>query len=107
MSDFIQVQITYPDEATAQTAATTLVEQRLAACVQVLGPITSHYYWEERLERSAEWTCTIKTRKTLFDLLAKTIRAHHPYDCPQIIAIPIVDCDSSYGDWLLQQTREC
>lgn len=104
MIDFIQIQTTYPDEASARRAARYLVEHRVVACAQVLGPIHSTYFWEGRLEESTEWLCLLKTRRLLFEMAAETIRVHHPYECPQIVATPIASMSNDYSQWLVEQT---
>jgi periplasmic divalent cation tolerance protein len=74
MSDFIQITTAIDSEEGAQKIAQILVEQRLAACVHVAGPVTSTYWWQGKMEVEKEWTCTAKTRKELYDAVEKTIR---------------------------------
>jgi periplasmic divalent cation tolerance protein len=103
MSPYLQVVTTLPSEEDAGRLARELVERRLAACVQWSGPITSVYQWQERMEESQEWVCTIKTRTDLFDRLAAAISSLHPYDVPEIIATPIVALGQPYARWIDQQ----
>lgn len=77
-----------------------LVEKRLAGCVQVVGPITSTYWWQGRIEQAEEWQCIVKSRQDLFDALAEAIWAGHPYDVPEILAIPVVAGGKDYLAWL-------
>jgi periplasmic divalent cation tolerance protein len=77
-----------------------LVEERLAACAQVIGPVSSVYHWQGDVERAAEWYCHLKTTRTRFPALRARIRQLHPYQVPEIIAIPIVDGDSDYLRWV-------
>lgn len=103
MPDFIQITTTTDSEAAAQEIAAHLVEQRLAACVQVLGPIRSTYRWEGKVETSAEWLCVIKSRAALYSEIEQAIRERHSYDVPEIIAIPILAGSDSYLTWLAEQ----
>jgi len=100
MSGYIQVLTTIGTAEHACRLAATLVEARLAACVQVVGPITSTYWWQGKQETSQEWQCLAKTHERLFQRLQERIRAEHPYDLPEIIATPIVAGNAEYLAWL-------
>jgi periplasmic divalent cation tolerance protein len=104
MSDFIQVTTAIDSEEGAQKIARTLVEKHLAACVHVAGPVTSTYWWQGKMEIEKEWTCAAKTRKELYGDVEEAIRAVHPYDEPEIIALPIVDGSQSYLAWIKAET---
>jgi periplasmic divalent cation tolerance protein len=104
MTDAIQIVTTAAAKADAEKIARALVERRLAACVQVGGPILSCYRWKEQFETSEEWVCTIKTRRELFDRAAALIRELHPYDTPEILAVPIIAGDAAYLRWLAEET---
>lgn len=102
MSGCVQVTTTLPDRAAAQALAARLVEERLAACAQVQGPVWSTYRWEGRVETADEWYCHIKTSAArLADLLPR-VRQLHPYDTPEIIAVPISDADPDYLRWIVE-----
>ncbi len=100
MSEFIQVSTTTDSAKRAQEIATALVEQRLAACVQITGPIESVYRWQGNVERSQEWLCTAKTRETLFARVESAICEVHTYDCPEVLAVAITAGSESYLRWL-------
>jgi len=100
MTDFIQVFMTAEKKEEAENIARAMVEKRLAACAQLLGPIKSTYWWEDKIERSDEWLCIMKTQKDLFEKLEKAIREMHPYDVPEIVALPIVTGSQDYLEWL-------
>jgi periplasmic divalent cation tolerance protein len=104
MSDFIQVSTTAPSKEEADRIAQILVERRLAACVQVMGPIESHYRWKGSLERSAEWLCLVKTTRGNYAAVEAAIRASHPYEVPEIIACPIESGSEGYLAWLRAET---
>lgn len=106
MHDFIQVTTTVPSKEEADNIARSLLERRLAACVQVAGPVESHYRWKGNLERSAEWLCLIKTRRANYAAVEAAILASHPYEVPEIIACPIETGSEPYLAWLLAETEE-
>lgn len=104
MTDAIQVLTTTPAKADAEKIARALLDQRLAGCVQIGGPITSCYRWEGKLETSEEWLCTIKTGRNLYDRVEAAIRELHPYQTPEILAVPVVAGSQNYLKWLVEQT---
>lgn len=95
-----QVTTTFPDQAGAQRAAATLVEERWAACAQVAGPVESTYRWEGTVERATEWYCHLKTTLARAPGLRARLRELHPYDTPEIIVLPVVDGDPDYLRWI-------
>ena len=103
-TEFVQVSTTTPSRELADTMASALIEQRLAACVQVVGPIASSYRWLGAVERADEWLCLIKTSLDRFDAVAAVIRALHTYEAPEIIATPIVAGDPAYLRWIAEET---
>ncbi len=105
MAAYIQISTSLPSPAAAEQLARHLVEQRLAACVQVSGPITSTYRWQGQIETGQEWICTAKTSAQAFDRVAESIRGSHPYDVPEIIATPLIAVSDGYAAWLEQELR--
>ena len=105
MTDFIQVATTTDRNEEAQRIARALVERRLAACVHVVGPIRSTYWWQGQIETAEEWRLEMKTRGELLEPLARAIRELHSYDVPEIIAVPITDGSQDYLDWLRRETE--
>ncbi len=106
MSDFIQVSTAIDSEEGARKIAQALVEQRLAACVHVGGPVTSTYWWQGKMEVAQEWTCTAKTRRELYARVEQAIREVHPYEEPEIVALPIVAGSQSYLGWIANETAQ-
>lgn len=100
MRDYIQVFTTTGKKEDAQAISRAVVEKRLAACAQVIGPMTSTYWWEGKVEEEEEWLCILKTRKVLYGDLEEAIRKIHPYDVPEIVAVPIVAGSQPYLEWL-------
>ncbi|HLJ66171.1 MAG TPA: divalent-cation tolerance protein CutA [Chloroflexota bacterium] len=103
MAGVIQVMTTVDDPGTAQTIAAALIRQRLAACVQILGPITSTYWWQEEIETAEEWLCLVKTTGEHYDDVELLIKQLHPYDVPEVLAIPVVAGSEDYLIWLRAQ----
>jgi len=106
MAEFIEVHTTIDSKEAAQKIAETIVSKRLAACVQVSGPITSIYWWQGKIEQAEEWVCTAKTEKDLYSLLEQAIKETHTYDVPEILVTPVVAGNKSYLDWISQETRD-
>jgi periplasmic divalent cation tolerance protein len=105
VSDFIQVVTTLPSALEAERLARALVEQHLAACAQVIGPVRSVYRWQERIETAEEWQCQIKTRRTLFPAIQQAIGAVHPYEVPEILATPVETGNRQYLEWVRHETE--
>ncbi len=97
--DVIAVHTTTENSQQAKLIINALLEARLAACIQTQH-IDSHYIWQNELCNSQEVLLTIKTLSRLYEEVEKTILRHHPYDVPQIVAIPIEKGLSSYLDWV-------
>ena len=95
---------TVPDPETARRLARQLVEERLAACVQ-MSAIESFYRWEGRIADETETLLLIKTRAALFDALLRRIKELHPYTVPEIVALPFAAGHPPYLEWMAASTR--
>lgn len=84
--------------------ADALLDARLAACVQVVGPVGSRYWWQGGREVATEWLCLAKSRLALLDQVIAAVRAVHSYDVPEVVAVPIVGGDAEYLAWLEAET---
>lgn len=93
-----------PDEASARTFAAQLVEERLAACVNILTPCRSIYRWQGKVEESSEIPLLIKTTAARYTALEAAIRALHPYELPEIVAVPIASGLPAYLAWVAAET---
>lgn len=100
MESYIQITTTTDKKEVAERIAFRLVEEKIAACVQIVGPITSIYRWKGNIERAEEWQCIIKSREGLYQEIEHVIKSVHPYELPEIIAIPIVVGSGEYLEWL-------
>lgn len=95
---------TLPDAAAAGALARTLVEARLAACVSLLPPCNSVYRWQGRLEEAREVPILIKTTAARYAELEAAIRAEHPYELPEIVAVPVQRGLPAYLEWVAAET---
>jgi periplasmic divalent cation tolerance protein len=97
---------TCPDKDSAQTIAEQLVDQSLAACVNILPGITSIYCWQGKRENAQELLLVIKTTKNVYDALEKAIIRLHPYELPEIIAVNIENGNAGYLNWISDSTNK-
>jgi len=100
-NQYIQVQFTIDDRALAEEIAGKLIEEKLAACIQIIGPIASIYRWQGKIEKSDEWLCLVKTEKSRYHSLEMRIKELHPYEVPEIISVDITDIEPNYANWIL------
>ena len=100
----IVILCTVPDEAAAENLARGLIEGRLAACVNAIPRVKSFYRWQGKIETDTEIQLVIKTRSERFDELAAWISENHPYDVPEIVAIPAERVSEAYLAWAVAQT---
>ena len=100
MTDKIVVFSTCETEADARRIATHLVDRRLAACVSILPAATCVYRWEGAVNSTGECVLIIKSRRDLLKKIADEFVSIHPYDMPELIAMPVVDGSGAYLDWL-------
>lgn len=93
------------DRASAERIAGTLVGERLAGCVQVIGPIVSHYRWKGVHERSEEWRLECKTTAGRLGALERRLLELHPYELPEILTLPVIQGSDGYLRWLDESTQ--
>ncbi len=104
MNEALLVFTNLPDADSARALARRLVEDRLAACVNVLAPCRSIYRWKDALEEADEVPVLIKTTASRYADLEAAIRAHHPYELPEIVAVPVVQGLPDYLGWMAAET---
>ena len=102
---YFQVQTTVDDRERADEIVGRVVGERLAACGQITGPVTSTYRWKGRLERENEWYCIFKTTGRLVSRLVGLLEEIHPYETPEIVALEIDSVSPDYGDWIDDETE--
>lgn len=103
--EYVQVLTTAGSEQEAERIGAALVERRLAACVQVIGPVASRYRWRGKIEEAREWQCLAKTEAARYAEVEAAIRETHSYEQPEIVATPIVAGSRSYLDWISESVR--
>jgi periplasmic divalent cation tolerance protein len=96
--------ITVPTLEVGQQIANVLVESNLAACVNIVPRVASIYHWQGEVEQADELLLIAKTRTALFDKLATTIKRIHPYDVPEVVAMPIIAGSNEYLAWIDDET---
>ncbi|MEU6484015.1 divalent-cation tolerance protein CutA [Streptomyces sp. NPDC046887] len=97
--------LTTTDSAeSAERLARSAVEARLAACAQISGPVTSVYHWNDAIETGQEWQVFFKTTEERYEELEAQLTAEHPYETPEIIALPVVRGSAGYLAWLTAET---
>jgi periplasmic divalent cation tolerance protein len=107
MEKYIVVFITYPEnsEGDAKNLAKKLVENKLAACVNIVSGINSVYFWQGNIEDDKEKLLIVKTKLNLFEELKQFVKENHPYTVPEIIAMPIIVGNEDYLNWLEDSTK--
>lgn len=106
MSDHIQVMTTVDDRGAADRMAQGLVERRLVACAQILGPVRSTYRWEGGVAEDEEWLLFLKTRQEIYAELEEAIKELHPYTVPEILAVAVWAGNADYLHWLDEETSQ-
>ncbi len=99
------IYITAGSAEEAKRIGRALVEERLAACANVLGTVTSFYWWRGALQEDGEAALIAKTRTDLVDRLVERVKALHSYDCPCVVAVPIEAGNPAFLDWIEAETR--
>jgi periplasmic divalent cation tolerance protein len=105
MKDYIQVLTTVPSADQGAALARSIILERLASGVQIIGPVRSLYWWRGDLRDEQEWQMVIKTIRPLFEALEAHIKANHSYETPEIIATEIVAGSKEYLSWISAETR--
>ena len=104
--EFVQLQTTLDDRKQAEELIRDAVERRLAACGQLLGPVSSTYWWNGAVEEASEWLCVFKTTAALAVSLERWIIERHPYEVPEVVTVGIAGVSESYGEWIENETGE-
>lgn len=105
MERAVFVYTTYPSLVEAEKAGRTVVERRLAACVNILPGMISHYWWEGKVERGEEVVMILKTRASLAERVTAAVKELHPYTTPAVLVVPLESVDQAYFDWILEETE--
>lgn len=106
MHNPIVVTTSFEDKQQAEKLSEILLKERLIACGQIAGPVTSSYWWKGTLTTSTEFILSMKSTAELYDQLEKTIRSNHPYDVPEIVAVPVTHISDDYWAWMQQELQK-
>jgi periplasmic divalent cation tolerance protein len=106
LNKYVLVLTTVPDEKTGNSIARHLVKERLSACVTVSVASQSFYWWQGKISNEKEHILFIKTKSTLFTDLEKKIEEIHPYEVPEIIALPFLKGSAKYLNWIEKETKD-
>ncbi len=106
MTDYIQVFTTSDTKENARQISKTVLDRNLAACAQIIGPITSLFWWKNNISEEEEWLVIIKTKGDVYEELERTIRKVHKYEVPEIVAIPVISGSKTYLDWVDQEVMK-
>lgn len=105
MNPLLVVLCTFPDAATARHVATILIERQLAACVNLLPGLESIYRWQGNTETAAEVLAIIKTTQPAYEAMAATLTTLHPYEVPEILALPVAHGSMAYLNWVVSSVQ--
>lgn len=105
MTDIVWVYTTVANREEAEAIGRTLVEERLAACVNIVGEIDSIFWWEGAVQSEKEVAMTAKTQSQCLEPLLERVKALHSYECPCIVALPILQGHPPFLDWVREQTQ--
>jgi periplasmic divalent cation tolerance protein len=106
MPDVVIVLTTVPSQDIGEEIGRALVDERLAACVNVLPPMVSVYRWKGAVQRDIECQVVMKTARARLDVLQERLGALHPYDLPEFVVVPIEGGDPAYLAWVVEQTAD-
>ena len=106
MERAVLVYTTWPSIVEAERAGRTIVERRLAACVNILQGMVSHYWWEGKIERTEEAVMIIKTRASMAEPVRNAVKELHTYKTPAFMVLPVENADRDYHAWITQETTQ-
>src|SRR5581483_4503691 len=106
MERAVLVYTTYPSIVEAEHAGRAIVEKRLAACVNIIPGMISHYWWEGKVDRGEEVVMIIKTRASLAERVRAAVKEKHSYTTPAVLVLPVESVDPAYHKWLVEETAK-
>jgi periplasmic divalent cation tolerance protein len=106
VNGYIQISTTTEKKSEAEKISSKLVKMRLAVCAQIMGPIISVYWWKGEIITGEEWLCIIKTHRTLFREVEEVVRDIHPYEVPELVAVPITQGSHDYLSWIDSELKK-
>jgi periplasmic divalent cation tolerance protein len=106
MEKYVVILVTCGNKKEAENIANQLLNEKLIACANIVGPVSSHFHWKGKVESAEEFLALMKTRANLFDAVAERVRAMHSYEVPEVLALPVVDGSSEYLDWMRSNLKK-
>ena len=103
-AEIVQVQFTVGSPEAADSVVRRLLDQRVIACGQRMGPVTSRYWWKGTQETAEEWLVIVKTTEALASVVVDSIGRLHPYETPEILIVPVVGGNAAYLEWIASET---
>ena len=100
MASYVIVFMTVPDEKEVTKIVRSLLKERLIACANIVGPVSSLFWWEGKIDKASEFLVIMKSRKDLFKKLSERVKELHSYEVPEVIALPVIEGLPSYLNWL-------
>jgi len=104
MERAVLVYTTWPSIVEAELAGRKIVERRLAACINILPGMISHYWWQGKIERAEEAVMLVKTRASLADEVGATVKELHSYNTPAVMVLPVESLDAAYHQWIVTES---
>lgn len=104
MTELLFIRVNCPSEDLAKSLASGLVAERLAACANIEGPVTSIYRWDDEIATDKEWVLWLKSTASLWSRIEAVVVSEHPHDVPAILAIPCRYAHGPFGDWVMAET---
>ena len=98
--NYIIILVTAKDKEEAEKITQVLLNERLIACGNIVSPVTSFFYWLEKIDRAEECLIVMKSRTDLFPQVVERVKSLHSYEVPEVLALPIVDASKAYADWM-------
>ncbi len=102
---YVIVLVTTASKEEAEKIAQKLLEEKLIACANIIGPVSSLFWWKNKVEKAEEYVLLMKSRLDLFEKLSSKVKELHTYEVPEIIALPIVQGSKAYIEWLNESLR--
>jgi len=100
LKNYVLVYVTTANKSEAEKIAQALLKERLIACANIIGSVSSHFHWEGKIDTAEEYQMIMKSRADLFGELEQRVRALHGYEVPEVLAVAIVDGSKAYFDWM-------
>lgn len=103
---YVMVMVTASSKQEAEKIAQQLLEEKLIACANIVGPVSSHFHWAGKIDKAEEYLMLMKSRADLFEALSVKVKALHSYEVPEVLALPLLKGSAAYLDWLNSSLKQ-